>query len=1738
MSNLSKLLKFENFNTEHLSVAVDMNSGGEMSKFVIPLFNNFVLRNFNISLLLPVSYETDFLFSDYLSFLWKIDLLENKIILYRNGLPEFEFVKEGNNYYCKETGEIIFSEVIDNVNEFRIKDGTLSYFFDRPKSNDGKFIYVKRIEFEDGFKIFVDTDNLIVLRSYEMNEGETPCWRAEFNNRSAENTSSFKIYQNVGSAKGTLVKGTITKEDSKYLIDLVQNPDSEKCIKRKYEYQVKDDYNSLSYLEDDIRTENINFYEEGDNLEIRLYGQVKEHRYNLERGLDYIKLEDKTYTDYPLSKIYTLRKSSDISYYYITSSYSNNGYGSCFNLDEKGRIIETADNIPYACSKDNLLKNILTNINVVEDKNFAFNNLVNSSSYLLESGKNIVFETSTMVLSQNKYLATLFIKKLEETKEAKIRLQIINGEEKEETYLIDEYIPSSSYVFSCLGYIAKKSNTRINVKIENIGTSKVLIKEVQLLKNYGTIKYEYEEDKVKSISDGEKRIENFYDENGRAIYSYGQQESGITTYEKNNKYNLPEKVEDYLGNIQENEYTHVPKEYQIGTEGNWKVTKSRAKVGKETFEQEREYDDETWNLIKEIDNEGKETKYSYGETEKVEKEESSVEIEKDKEGRVISYKFTYPKVYDAPLINEQRYEKDLLSRTWASYREEEKDKLIYEYDEYQRLKRIKTEKGILVNEFTYDENDQVLSTKTGTSETSFRYDEYGRIKNIKNEGNYEYEYNYSSIYDLTSVEDKVSKIKIEYEKDNENLLSSISLKEGTEEKSKINYKTDYLTGKIISNVENKNYLDVESEEGISIYEEQIKTIEQDFIKQGYYSSSYGYLANLRNEEEIKIPKGIYVTTKNINTHCIKGTKLSYEIEEKEKIIIAVVFYGTNILVELEGISIKGSNGYLSVITNGKTVTSRRIGKADKFNYLTLTLGTKSSFIFNGQYKEIDYIKTKLKNLVITGTYSLLALKQEEATKNDLEDIARHLSYLIEDKIINKDGIGISAIYSKEIYDIKKNSSAKYYIPLNGSLVQNIINASNITKIEDPYIFEEKETNFKLSQNRIFKYNENKKMYDARSKNTLAYRINNSKSKTIKLNIYPFSVEEEQEEVIFSIKKSKTEKYLTLAKKKNQIYLYAEKNKENKLISTATIKAEEITTIYVTYVEAITSHGSSLEEDLDVRAFIKIGEKVVNKAFLSLTPTNRTTKLLYVGKDEEETFNGLLSDIEIIDEQIDLTKDVESKKYNITSYNDIASRPVVEEIIDNNKKVILKKKYYYKENTNKIIKEEIENNEEKQSNEIEYDNSNRIIKLGERKFSYDYYGRLISDSLKDESYSYDNFGNILTKRRGDKFYQYLYEDNLLKEIRNNEESIKLEYGTSLYPKKIIRTKDNKEENIELNYIGRRLEKVEVGGKEYKYTYDDQGQRIKKEGNGKEEYYFYEEGRIKEVITKEYRLIYRYVGEEVKGVTYKNENKEISYFYEKNILGEIIGIVDEEGKRVVEYRSSSYGEVENIHDNSKIEISAKDHLRYKGYIYDEETRLYYLKTRYYDPEIGRFISPDSIDYQSPKSINGLNLYAYCGNDPINMVDPTGHMPEWLSITLKIVGGVAIISGCVVGSIFTGGTLSVVLAGATIEVTTGGISGAVAASPLGVGVQIGINSALGAVNYVGTQLFSGDNITLGELIFNAGVGAICGWIGQSGLMQGQTTSAFSAFTGENALKHVAGMIGMKSLFKMTLPVFFFEV
>ena len=77
----------------------------------------------------------------------------------------------------------------------------------------------------------------------------------------------------------------------------------------------------------------------------------------------------------------------------------------------------------------------------------------------------------------------------------------------------------------------------------------------------------------------------------------------------------------------------------------------------------------------------------------------------------------------------------------------------------------------------------------------------------------------------------------------------------------------------------------------------------------------------------------------------------------------------------------------------------------------------------------------------------------------------------------------------------------------------------------------------------------------------------------------------------------------------------------------------------------------------------------------------------------------------------------------------------------------------------------------------------------------------------------------------------------------------------------------------------------------------------------------------------------------------------------------------------------------------------HIMYKGYYYDEETQLFWVSSRYYSPELCRWLSPDSIEYLDPSSINELNLYAYCGNDPINKYDPSGHFAISLLVGLAV-------------------------------------------------------------------------------------------------------------------------------------------
>ena len=102
-----------------------------------------------------------------------------------------------------------------------------------------------------------------------------------------------------------------------------------------------------------------------------------------------------------------------------------------------------------------------------------------------------------------------------------------------------------------------------------------------------------------------------------------------------------------------------------------------------------------------------------------------------------------------------------------------------------------------------------------------------------------------------------------------------------------------------------------------------------------------------------------------------------------------------------------------------------------------------------------------------------------------------------------------------------------------------------------------------------------------------------------------------------------------------------------------------------------------------------------------------------------------------------------------------------------------------------------------------------------------------------------------------------------------------------------------------------------------------------------------------------------------------------------------IQDDGGQTVAEYRYDAWGAHETLVDVGG--IGSLNPIRYRGYYFDVETGLYYLKTRYYDPETGRFVNMDDV-WMLPmlqNHINGLNLFAYGNNNPVNMVDPDGRI-----------------------------------------------------------------------------------------------------------------------------------------------------
>ena len=310
----------------------------------------------------------------------------------------------------------------------------------------------------------------------------------------------------------------------------------------------------------------------------------------------------------------------------------------------------------------------------------------------------------------------------------------------------------------------------------------------------------------------------------------------------------------------------------------------------------------------------------------------------------------------------------------------------------------------------------------------------------------------------------------------------------------------------------------------------------------------------------------------------------------------------------------------------------------------------------------------------------------------------------------------------------------------------------------------------------------------------------------------------------------------------------------------------------------------------------------------------------------------------------------------------------------------------------------------------------------QKYTYDSLDRLIrednSQAGKTYAFTYDNNGNILSEK------VYEYTTGNLDSITPTSTRI-YGYSNSTWKDQLTSYNGN---TITYDSMGNpltywngtsfawdiegNLTSLNKGDTSVSYKYNSAGIRTEKIVNGVTHYYTLDGTKI---LSEEYGnvlIVYLYDEADAPiGMAYRESSYAQGvfdvYLFTKNLQGDIIGIYSENGNLVAEYKYDAWGRScgMSYYPESKY-IADANPFRYRGYYYDTETGFYYLNNRYYDPQIKRFISADSLGYLGANGdLNSYNLYVYCSNNPVMYSDRMGNMPEWLKTGIDI--------GCYVAS-----------------------------------------------------------------------------------------------------------------------------
>ena len=194
-------------------------------------------------------------------------------------------------------------------------------------------------------------------------------------------------------------------------------------------------------------------------------------------------------------------------------------------------------------------------------------------------------------------------------------------------------------------------------------------------------------------------------------------------------------------------------------------------------------------------------------------------------------------------------------------------------------------------------------------------------------------------------------------------------------------------------------------------------------------------------------------------------------------------------------------------------------------------------------------------------------------------------------------------------------------------------------------------------------------------------------------------------------------------------------------------------------------------------------------------------------------------------------------------------------------------------------------------------------------------------------------------------------------------------------------------------GRQLASATVDGKQVSYTYDMSGVRTSKTVNGTTYNYTTLSGKVmrQQWGNKSLEFIYD-DGNQPFAMIYNDGSTSTLYYYVLNAQGDVIALLNANGTLAASYNYGAWGNY-SVHDDKGAKITKASFighinpLRYRGYYYDRETRLYYLQSRYYDFANCRFINADGVVTTNVAEFLECNMFAYCTNNPINFSDEDG-------------------------------------------------------------------------------------------------------------------------------------------------------